>query len=313
MSTTSGDPVIAGVDGSAQGHRAVRLAAEQARGRHRALRLVHALGWPLNQTPITSRASGPLDGGPRFEAERLLAQAIADARQAAPEVPVSGEIADGQPANVLLARSSGAALIVLGSRGLGGFGSLLLGSVALQVSTHALCPVLVARGGDRDGPVVVGVDGSPLSTLATGFAFAEAAKRGAELIAVHAYRDPVSAGPGDMLPLVHDVDSLRSEEDRVLAEGIAGWREKYPDVAVARRLVRNRPAPALVEESTRAGLVVVGARGRGGFAGLVTGSVSHALLHHADCPVAIVRPGCETEPDGPRRAPVPGQVPEPGP
>lgn len=313
MSTASGAPVIAGADGSSESLRAVRLAAEEAGRRNRPLRVVHALGWPLNQTPVRSQASGPLDGGPRFQAERILAQAIAEARQAAPDVPVNGEIADGQPATVLVARTPHAALVVLGDRGLGGFASLLLGSVALQVSAHAECPVLIARGTDREaGPVVVGVDGSRLSALAIGFAFEEAAWRGGELVALHAYQRIFATDTDDALPPADDGDEPRGEEERVLVESLAGWRDRYPDVRIVHRLVRRRAAAALVEESTRAGLVVVGARGRGGFAGLVAGSVSHAVLHHADCPVAVVRRGPEIPPHGAERPPVPGQSPAPG-
>lgn len=312
MSRASGAPVIVGVDGSSESSCAVRLAADQARRRQRPLRLVHVLGWPLNQAPAQPQAGGPLDGGPRFQAERLLAQAIADARRAAPDLPVHGEIADGQPATVLVARSPHAALIVLGDRGLGGFGSLLLGSVALQVSAHAECPVLVARGTEREsGPVVVGVDGSRLSELAIGYAVEEAVSRRTELVAVHAYRQSSDAGPDDPPP-DRDANSPAEEADRILAGSLAAWRERYPDLPVVHRLVPHRPAAALVEESTRAGLVVVGARGRGGFAGLVTGSVSHALLHHADCPVAVVRRGPELPTDGADRPPVPSQSPAPG-
>lgn len=313
MSTASGAPVIAGADGSLEALRAVRLAAAEAGRRHRPLRVLHALGWPLNQTPVRPQASGPLDGGPRFHAERILAQAIAEARQAAPEVPVHGEIADGQPATVLVNRSPHAALIVLGDRGLGGFASLLLGSVAVQVSAHAECPVLIARGADRPGgPVVVGVDGSRLSDLAVGFAVEEAAWRGADLVALHARQRP-DTGLGDTVEAPDTADDeTRGEQERVLIEGTAGWRERYPDVRIIHRTVSGRPAAALIEESTRAGLVVVGSRGRGGFAGLVTGSVSHAMLHHAACPVAVVRRGPEIPSGGTDRPPVPGQSPAPG-
>jgi nucleotide-binding universal stress UspA family protein len=241
--------------------------------------------------PARPAPGGPLDGGPRYEAERIVARAIAEARAAAPDLDVTGGIAEGEPASALLGEGPDAALIVLGDRGLGGFSSLLVGSVAVQVSAHATCPVLVARGRERPtGPVVVGVDGSEVSDLAIAFAVEETALRGAELVAVHAYTHPVSTAPGDMQPLVHDVDELRADGERLLAEATAGWDGRYPDVTISHRLVHGRAGHTLVEESASARLIVVGSRGRGGFAGLVIGSVSQAVLHHAECPVVVVHP-----------------------
>ena len=201
-------------------------------------------------------------------------------------------VVDGAPAAVLVAESREAALIVLGHRGLGGFAGLLIGSVTLQVSARAHCPVLVTRGEARaDGPIVVGVDGSELSTAAVGYAYEEAARRGASLIVVHAWLYPTPIGPGDILPLVYDPEALAEESRRVLAESIAGWAERYPDVPVRQRSLRGAPARVLVEESKDAQLVVVGAHGRGALGGLLLGSVSHAVLHHAHSPLVIVRNG----------------------
>jgi nucleotide-binding universal stress UspA family protein len=186
-------------------------------------------------------------------------------------------------------------VVVVGHRGLGGFTGLLVGSVGVQVAAHAAGPVVVVRphsaaAGASAGRVVVGIDGSPLSRAALGFGFEAAARRGVGLTAVHAWTEPVSTGPGDMLPLVYDADDVDAEETRLLAEALAGWAEKYPDVPVDRKVVRGRAAEALVAESAGAALLVVGSPGRGGFTGLLLGSVSQAALHHADCPVAIVRP-----------------------
>ena len=134
--------------------------------------------------------------------------------------------------------------------------------------------------------MVVGVDGSPTSEAATAFAFEAASLRRVPLVAVHVWRDVLV--DATMAPLL-DWDVIDSDEREVLAERLAGWSEKYPDVPVRRLVARDRPARALVEESGRAQLVVVGSRGRGGFHGLLLGSVSQALLHHAHCPVAVVR------------------------
>ncbi|BCJ57113.1 universal stress protein [Micromonospora endophytica] len=290
MVGNAGAPVVVGVDGSEIALHAVRAAAREAAFRHRPLRIVHAFIWPLMNVPLGPAPGAPGDGGLRNQAERCLAEAVAEAGKVAPEVPVTGAVIDGAATPVLLAEARDAALIVLGNRGLGGFAGLLLGSVAVQVSAHADCPVLVIRGESRaDGPVVVGVDGSELSQQAVRFAFEEAAWRGSDLVAVHAWLYPTPAGPGDILPLVYDLDAFREAEERTLAEAVAGWSERYPEVTVRRRLVRGSPASALVEESRDAQLTVVGARGRGALKGLLLGSVSHTVLHHAHSPLAIVR------------------------
>jgi nucleotide-binding universal stress UspA family protein len=136
--------------------------------------------------------------------------------------------------------------------------------------------------------VLLGVDGSPANDPAVGFAFEEAALRGVPLLALHAWSHPVSTGPGDMQPLVYDDVEVSAEENRVLAEALAGWHDKYPDVTIHRELVHEGARTALIEATGRAQLAVVGTRGRGGFAGLLLGSVSQAVLHHAACPVAVV-------------------------
>jgi nucleotide-binding universal stress UspA family protein len=290
VNTVSGAAVVVGVDGSPAALTAVRLAAGEAASRRRPLRIVHAFVWPLLHVSGDPPPEGPAGGGLRQNAERIVAQAVAEAEATAPDLQVSGEIVTGQAGAVLLHEAPRAALIVIGDSGLGRFTSLLAGSVAIQVAEYAVCPLLIARGEERStGPVVVGVDGSPLSDLAVQFAVEEAALHGTELVAVHAYEYPVRTGPGDVVPLVFDTEALRAEEDRVLAESVAGLADRYPEVPITRRLIPGRAALALIEESTTAQMIVVGARGRGGFAGLVLGSVSHAVLHHSSCPVAILR------------------------
>jgi nucleotide-binding universal stress UspA family protein len=133
----------------------------------------------------------------------------------------------------------------------------------------------------------VGVDGSAVSDHAVGFAFEMASLRRAPLVAVHASHLPLPTEFGDPLPLVYDQE-IAAAEEQVLSEALAGWGERFPDVAVSRRVHQSRPAKALVDVSDRAQLLVVGARGRGGFTGLLLGSVSQAVLHHSRCPVAIV-------------------------
>ena len=290
MTTAAGAPIVVGVDGSPSSLDAVAAASRMAADRHRPLRIVHAFVWSLLSVPYGISGGAPAGPGLRDEADKIIADAIALARSAAPEIEVDGEVREGASAPVLLDEARRAWLLMLGDRGLGGFASMLLGSVTAQVAAHAACPVLMIRPTEHpDGPVLVGVDGSGQSDLAVGFAFEEAAFRGAPLRAVHAWRHPVSVEPGDMLPLVYDVEEVEGEEERVLAEALAGWRDRYSDVPVEQVVVRAGAARTLVDESARARLLAVGARGHGGFVGLLLGSVSRAALLHAACPVAVIR------------------------
>ncbi|MEJ3747029.1 universal stress protein [Actinomycetes bacterium KLBMP 9797] len=284
-------PVVVGVDGSQESLAAVGLAVRVAVERHRSVRVVHAFVWPLLHAPLGPSPYGPPEGGLRNVADQTVREAEAYSHRMDPRVETSTEVVTGGVAAVLLRESRTAAMVVLGDRGLGGFSGLLIGSVAVQVAAHAPIPVLVARGESRtDGPVVVGVDGSPNALRAVAFAAEEAALRKTDLVAVHAWTGPVSSGPGDMLPPVYDPALVAAEESRVLSESTAGLADRYPDLLVTHRLVRGRTRHTLIEASHEAQLVVVGARGRGGFTGLLLGSVSQALLHHAGCPVAIVKP-----------------------
>ncbi|MGW4460985.1 universal stress protein [Micromonospora sp. NPDC004704] len=297
MDVPSGAPVVVGVDGSPTGLNAVRLGVDEALRRSCPLRVVHAFVWPKLKVSGKPSPAGPAEGGLRRQAERVVAEAVDEARAAAPDLQVTGEVVAGFATAVLVGESTAAALVVIGDHGLGGLTSLIIGSVAVQVTAHAASPVLVARGRpDPSGPVVVGIDGSHRSTAALAFAVDEAAMRGTHVVAVHAYRHPVSTQAGDVLPTVHDRDALRDDEGRVLAESVAGWRERYPQVEINRQLIPGRAAPALVELSRYAQLMVVGGHGRGPFGALLLGSVSQHVLHHADSPVMVVR---ETEPAQP--------------
>jgi nucleotide-binding universal stress UspA family protein len=197
----------------------------------------------------------------------------------------------GRPARILLEHARHAQLVVVGSRGHGDFSALLLGSTSLQVAMHAPCPVIVVRwprpgavSGPSVGRIVVGIDGSELSESAVAFAFDEADRRDVGLTALHAWESPLP----EALP-THEWQAVEDEERALLAERLAGWGEKYPDVDVDHRVVRGDAIANLVAESVGAELTVVGSRGAGGFRGLVLGSVSHGLLHHAGSPVAVVR------------------------
>lgn len=292
MDARSSRTVVAGIDGSQSALDAARWAADEAARRHDRLRLVHAFGW------TTESMGGHPELGERRRdimlehARRDLAAAEAAVAAHAPGVPVESELVVGYPIGVLVRESRRVELVVVGDRGLSRVGGLLLGSVAITLASHGGCPVVVVRGVGQavepTAPVVVGIDGSPVSELALAFAYEEAALRDAPLVAVHTWTDLV-ADPV-IAPLL-DWEAIEVDEQVVLAERLAGWAEKFPDVVVRRVVTRERPAHALLEEAVGAQLVVVGSRGRGGFAGLVLGSVSHAVLHRSPCPVAVVRPG----------------------
>ncbi|MFR9798576.1 universal stress protein [Streptomyces sp. MS06] len=315
-------PVVVGVDGSAGSAQAVAVAVHEARLRGCGLEVVHAFFWPAVHVPLGPWQPGSPEEMLRETARRLVAEAVEHARAVAPDVEVSGAVVAGGPPTVLQDRSRTAELVVVGSRGLGGFAELLLGATAVQLAAHAACPVMVVRGrlestasttasastptgtptgtgtstttgtGGSTGPVLLGVDGSPAGAAAVEFAFTEAALRGTGIVALHAWTPwsvPPSPPPDPSAPYAAGPGELAEGERRLLAEATVDCRARHPDVPVEQAPVRGGVREALIEASAGAGLVVVGARGRGGFTGLFLGSVSQAVLHHAHCPVVVVR------------------------
>lgn len=283
-------PVLVGVDGSSAALDAVRWAGTEARRRRAPLRLVAAFGWPASDDTRHRLRGSAYRTTMREQCDRELAEAVAVVADEFADLTVTDGVELGYPVAMLAKAAEQAQLLVLGDRGRGGVAGLLLGSVAVSMAAHAACPVVVVRGrgsGAQDGPVVVGVDGSPASESAIAFAFAAAESRDVELVAVHTWNN-LMADPG--FPTVHANDELEAPERELLAERLAGWSERYPGVRVTQVVRRARTAPLLVDHSTRAQLVVVGTHAHDALVGLVLGSVSHAVLHHADCPVAVVRP-----------------------
>jgi len=284
-----GVPIVVGVDGSASSTAAVRWAAAEA-ARHRVpLKLVHAYLLPSRGYPEVVLSGYEVRRALEEQGRQWLAEAEAVARGTA-DVEVSVSLEHSGAAGAMVWESKRARLVVLGSRGLGGFTGMIVGSVAVAVVAHGECPVVVVREeAPAEGPVVVGIDGSPASEQAIGFAFEAASMRDTTLVAVHAWSEFAVDGPfGDRITA--DWAQVEDEERRVLAERLAGWQEKFPDVRVDRVVVRERPARALLTLAAGAALVVVGSRGRGGFKGMLLGSTSQTLVHHAPCPLAVVRP-----------------------
>ena len=231
------------------------------------------------------------------QGHQWLGRAEWEAHDRAPGIEVHRDLRVGGVVALLIEESESARMAVLGSRGLGGFQGMLVGSVSVGVAEHGHCPVVVVRGRTladpppEGGPVVVGVDGSPVSDAAVAFAFDEASLRGVPLVAVHTWTDPAVGETWSVPPFDIDYEALAAEESRLLAERMAGWDEKYPDVPVRQVVTRDRPVRGLLKEAEGAQLLVVGSHGRGQLAGMMgLGSTSRALLHHSTCPVAVVRP-----------------------
>ncbi|GAB2485520.1 universal stress protein [Streptosporangium sandarakinum] len=279
-------PVIVAVDGSPDAARAVRWAADDAFRRRLPLRLVHVVERGPYDIPRFSAPEWP--GTLVVSGRRVLEEAENQARARQPTLEVTTELIEGSRTRSLCEQAADAAQIVLGSRGLGGFASALLGSVSTYVAGHVRCPVVVVRPGGEEHrrEVVVGVDDSPQSDPALAYAFEQARARGCPLRAVHAWQLPVHAFAPDV---TYDMDEVRRYQDRMVREKLTAWREKLPEVQVIEDVSSAHPVDALVEASADADLVVVGSRGMGTIGSAILGSVSRGVLHHARCPVAVVR------------------------
>ncbi|MEU3274956.1 universal stress protein [Saccharomonospora sp. NPDC006951] len=291
-------PIVAGVDSSEAALHAVRWAAATAILHRAPLHLVYAAGFPDLYVGETIQPPESFREELRRQGWEFLRTAEAAAREAG-EVDIHSRFETDPPIQVLLGVSASARMLVLGSSGRTGLAGLIVGSTTLAMVSHARCPVVSVRGDYPDAPardrrpVVVGIDGSPLSERAIGYAFDEAAFRGVDLVAVHTWSDADNA-VFSQARMYYDWEPMRDVEERRLAERLAGWQQDYPDVKVTRVLVEDKPRRELLEWSGKAQLVVVGSRGRGGFRGMLLGSTSQALVHRAECPVLIVRPDRDT-------------------
>ena len=284
------DQIVVGFDGSPDALGALDWAIREAASRRLGIRVVYVQpdlsGWDasaasMSGAPVLSSVL-PHDPAP------VLDEAVARAEGTG--VEVATEALTGSIAGLLVEQSRTAEMVVIGSRGMGSISSVVLGSTVAHVAAHAHCPVIVVRAeGVADGPVVVGVDGSPGSEQLVGWAFDHASRHGLALEVVHCYAIPVYPGVVPYVPPVEITEATAAFEDRVVHEVLAGWGERYPDVAVTTAVQHGRPAPALIEASRRASLTVVGSRGRGAFLGMLLGSTSQSLLQHAHGSVAVLR------------------------
>jgi nucleotide-binding universal stress UspA family protein len=292
-STTKHYGIIVGVDGSPASDAAVSWAAHDAVMRGVPLTLMHVQD-PIARTWSQAKVLEEVAGWQEAEGRGVLANASKIAHDIAndtSQITINGELQFSAPGPTLVDRSEDAELIVVGTDGRGALARGLLGSVSSGLVRHARCPVAVIHDGEprmphpTNAPVLVGVDGSSASELATEIAFDEASRRHVDLIALHAWSNKeLVEVPGVDWPAV------KAEEERHMSEALSGWQERYPDVTVSKLLVCDRPARALVETSQSAQLVVLGSHGRGRLAGTLLGSVSNAVVQSVRVPVIVARP-----------------------
>ena len=285
--------ILVAVDGSAESDAAVRWASYEAAMRDERVTLMHVVppvlvSWPVG--PLQANITEWQEDNARHVIEQAQKTFHASLDKSESEPPaVHIEVRYAGVVTTLVNASDKAQMLVVGSRGMGALGRLVLGSVSSGLIHHAHCPVAVvhadeAQVSNHTAPVLLGIDGSPASEAATALAFDEASRRGVDLVALHAWSDI-----GIFSILGMDWQQYENEGHEVLAERLAGWQERYPDVSVGRRVVCDQPARWLVDESRQAQLVVVGSHGRGGFAGMGLGSVSTAVAEAATAPVIVVR------------------------
>ncbi|MEV7414524.1 universal stress protein [Streptomyces sp. NPDC089919] len=283
-------PVIAvGVDGSPESRAAARWAAREAERRRLGVRLVHAWLWQPSAFPVV-----PDREEETRRAEAVLREAADELAARHPELDVSADVVPDLAPHALLRASEQAGLLVLGSRGHGVLAGFLLGSYGQQVIAEARCPVVSVRaadGPDADGKeVVVGQQGGlEDSHDVLALAFETAAARGVGVRAVRAWALPplYAYSPGSLY-LADQLGGLEPFEVAALRQALEPWRAKYPDVPVVEHVEMGSGGQVLLTAAATAGLVVVGRRARRAAVGPRIGSVAHAVLHHAPCPVAVV-------------------------
>lgn len=281
--------ILVAVDGSPESDAAMAWAAREAVLRHTPVTALHVIAPIIVTWPIAT-AQLEIAEWQNDNSRRVLEQAAKTFQATVGENDVPALRTESVPSPViptLFDVSKDATMMVVGSRGAGGHRRLPIGSVTGGLLHHAHCPVVVVHNDTTAGstaPVLLGIDGSPASEAATRFAFEEASLRGVGLVAVHAWSDTA------VFPAVEmDWHLYEEQAQQTLGERLAGWQENYPDVVVHRRLPCDQPAHWLVAESEAAQLVVVGNRGRGGFTGMLLGSVSSTVAQLSAVPVIVVR------------------------
>lgn len=286
-------PVVVGIDGSEQALAAADYAAELAQRRHAPLRLIYVLeNMFYGYGPMFGAGTYAIaDEQLRSAAGDVLTDSTQKITSTHPGLEIDSRIREGGAAAVLIDESQDAEVTVVGSRGAGGFAGLLLGSVSTQVASHGHGAVVVVRPAPvRNGPILVAFDGSPPARAALDYAVGEALALGVTLVVATAYwPEPWGFGPE---PEVDREVTAAHEAEVLVDEAIGPYQSEHSELRVEVRTIRSlNPEQTLTEESAHAGLTVVGSRGRGGFTGLLLGSVSRTLVHHAAGPVAVIHAG----------------------
>jgi nucleotide-binding universal stress UspA family protein len=283
------NPVVVGVDGSEESLRAVEWAALEARRHSLPLRIVSA---PAAVPRLHASSTSPREiaSALRGIAARALDAAITRAEEVAPGLSPRTGLLSGPPALAVAESGAGAAMLVVGSRGAGGFAAMVLGSVSRYAASRAPCPVVVVREENMavHREIAVGVRDPQDTGEALAFAFEEAALRDADLVATHTWYWQPSA---THRRAADDADRISAEAAGRLAAALEGWREKYPGVRVRHDVVHGHPARVLASYSARTDLVVLGRHGHPDGVGPGIGSIQHAVLDHAHGPVAVIPSG----------------------
>ncbi|NKY29863.1 universal stress protein [Nocardia gamkensis] len=283
--------IVVGIDGSPAAVGAARWAGAIANRQHAPLVLLGVV--PALDFPLTTSVLAEVDLLPelRAAAKNKVREAFEAVRAEQPELEIRQIVEEGTPARELIEHSAGARMVVVAAKAQDRLSTLLLGSTALTVANKANCPVTVWRGRldqplPDERPVLVGVDGSPGGAAAIGEAYELASALGVEVVALHAWNDP------DLLqwtPVPDTWIALAQQEKELLSERLAGWSDKFPDVAITQVVEKATPAQALLEHAEKAQLVLTGSRGHNRLTGLLLGSTSQNLLHNAASPVVICR------------------------
>jgi nucleotide-binding universal stress UspA family protein len=279
--------IVIGIDGSPGGDSALRWGLAAAARQQAPVRLVHAFAPSMSDLRIGGGNDIGVAGEALSAARDLLENTLAQTKSGHPSLSITSRLVDDAAASALIEESREAAMVVVGAHGARGFSNLVAGSTTMNVASHAHCAVVAVptdwtHATDATG-IVVGVDASEVTAGAITFAFREAAATGQGITAVHAWVDPVT-----LSAVTQDTADYRRAQEQALAELLAPWKAKHPDVAVALWVERGHPVHALAAAAERAQLLVVGCRGRGPVRSMMLGSVSHGVLHLAMCPVAVV-------------------------
>lgn len=309
--STKTGAIVVGTDGSAGAREALDFAIAEARLRKAPLRIVHAWNYGYNingpgaymgEAPLTGMAAGYMgsvgfdDRELRRSTEIELKNALGKVAADATDLKIERKVVEGGPAEVLIGAVAKDDLLVVGSRGRGGFAGLLLGSVSQQCVQHAGCPVVIVHPPKANkrrkpvGAVTVGVDGSSGSVAALRWALGEARLRKASLRIIHVYAYGYIGGANryNMGSMSVDVGDLHRAAEELLESTTHELIASATDLNISCEVIEGSAATVLVDAVTADDLLIVGSRGHGGFSGLLLGSVSQQCVHHSPCPVVIV-------------------------